>query len=173
MPILPDMDDKKWFALYTKPRHEFKAKIQLDNLLIENYLPTLVQTRQWHDRKKKIIEPLFKGYIFICVDEKERITALQQSAIVKTVGFSGKPSVIPEWQIKNLKIVLAENPDIFVTDKIELGSNIVITDGPFSGVVGTVKEINNEKWLSVSVELLQRSVSVRIPTESVDKYEKS
>lgn len=173
MPSHSILNDKKWFALYTKPRHEFKARIQFNNLFIENYLPTLEVTKQWHDRKKKIMEPLFRGYIFVCVDEKERITALQQSSIVKTVGFGGKPVVIPEWQIENLKVVLAKNPDVFVTDKIEIGTNVVITDGPFSGVIGTVKEINNEKWLSVSLELLQRSVLVRLPHEYAVKYEMS
>ena len=158
---------KNWFALYTKPRHEFKAQIHLESKEIENYLPTITKTKRWSDRNKKITEPLFKGYVFIYVDERERLLALQNPAIVKTITFNGKPAVIPDWQIENLKIMLAENPEVFVSDKIELGTKVKITSGPFADVVGVVKEHNNDTWLAVSIDLLQRSILVRLSKESV------
>ena len=51
--IMNDPSEKHWFALYTKPRHEFKAELQLKNISIDNYLPTYIVTKQWSDRKKK------------------------------------------------------------------------------------------------------------------------
>ena len=59
------MEIKKWFALYTRPRHEFKALEQIKELEVETYLPTITVIKQWSDRKKKITEPLFRSYIFI------------------------------------------------------------------------------------------------------------
>jgi len=55
--------DKFWFALYTKPRNEFKAEQQLIAAGITNYLPTVTLLKQWSDRKKKVTEPLLRGYI--------------------------------------------------------------------------------------------------------------
>jgi transcription antitermination factor NusG len=66
---------KYWFVLYTKPRHEFKAEEQIKSLNIEVYLPTTTVVKQWSDRKKKVTEPLFKSYIFIYADEKERLNS--------------------------------------------------------------------------------------------------
>jgi len=160
-------NDKNWFALYTKPHHEFKAQLHLVSLNIENYLPTFTVTKKWSDRKKKVIEPIFKGYIFIYANEKERLYSLQHPSIVRTINFNGKPAVIPDWQIQNLKIMLAENPEIFVTDKIELGTKVKITSGPFADVVGVVQELNNGTWLAVSIDLLQRSILVRLTKDSV------
>lgn len=167
----PEESGKNWFALYTKPRHEFKVEANLNILSIENYLPTIIVTKKWSDRKKKIRQPLFNGYIFIYSNEKERLLSLQQPAVVKTVCFQGKPAVIPNWEIENLKKLLEKSPEIFVTDKIEIGSRVRIVDGPFKDVEGIVTEAaNNEKMLAVTMELLNRSVLVKLPAQSVIKF---
>ena len=159
-----------WFALYTKPRHEFKAVQYLESIEIENYLPTITTLKQWSDRKKKITEPLFKGYIFVYCNEKERFESLQNESILSTVAFEGKPARIPEWQIENLKKVLAEKKEIFVTDIIKVGTEVKIIEGPFNGVTGIVTQSDeNCKMLGVTIDLLRRTVLVRLPKDSIIK----
>ena len=169
MPVENTNGKISWYALYTKPRHEFKAKLYLESVRIENYLPTITVTKKWSDRKKKIQEPIFRSYVFIRTDEKGRSRAMQNPAIVRTVVFNGKPATIPDWQINNLRIMLAESPDVFISDKIEIGTKVKITSGPFTDIIGVVQEKNNETFLSVSIDLLQRSVLVRLPKESIIK----
>jgi transcriptional antiterminator RfaH len=173
MPMPDETKMRNWFALYTKPRHEFKAQAELQANAIDLYLPTIAKIKKWSDRKKKIIEPVFKGYIFIYTDEKERLLALQSKTIVRTVSFNGKPSIIPEWEIENLKKFLSENPEVFISDKIEIGTKVKIVSGPFADVIGVVKEYNKETWLAVSVDMIQRSILVRLPRESVLKIMES
>jgi transcription antitermination factor NusG len=163
------LENKHWYALYLKPRQEFKALSQLEEINIEVYLPTVVVTRQWSDRKKKITEPLFRGYIFIHVDERGRMYSLQQDAVVRTVCFNGKPAAIPDWEIENLRILMKESPDVFVIDKIEIGTKVKIVGGPFTDVVGIVTGSQENKWLAVSIDLLNRSVMVRLSNDSVVK----
>jgi transcription antitermination factor NusG len=162
--------EKKWFALYTKPRNEFKAEVQLNDISVENYLPTLTTLKQWSDRKKKVTDPLFRGYIFIHSNEKERLLAVEQKAIVKTICFNGKPSTIPDWQIESLRKLLTETLDVVISNNIETGAMVKIIDGPFRDVIGVVTAQQEESWLSVSVELIHRSVKVRLPKDSVIKY---
>ncbi|MFA7419349.1 MAG: UpxY family transcription antiterminator [Melioribacteraceae bacterium] len=161
--------EKKWVAFYTKPRQEFKAAQKFQSLNIECYLPTIITLRRWSDRKKKIQVPLFNGYVFAKVNEKERLIAVQQDAVVKVVSFNGKPSYIPEWQIDSIKKMLSETPDVFVTNGLEVGQHVKIAEGPFAGVDGCIKEMNKEKWLCVSIELLNRTVSVKLSLDSVIK----
>jgi len=159
---------KFWYALYTKPRHEFKGALQLESINVKHYLPTITRIRQWHDRKKKITEPLFRGYIFVYCNEKERLMALEQKAIIKTISFMGVPAKIPDWQVENVKKMLDENEDLKITKIIKIGTPIKIINGPFAGIEGLVyKSENNEKMLAVSIDLLRRSVVVKLPTESV------
>lgn len=167
-------EKRKWFALYTKPRREFKAAIQLEAISVESYLPTITKLKKWSDRKKKIEEPLFRGYIFIRADEKERLISLEQDAIIKTIFFDGRPAEIPEWQIESLKKMLESNADIFVSDKLEVGTEIVVKSGPFQGIKGVIiKNANKEDMLAVSIGLLNRSVMVNLPAADVEKVEKN
>lgn len=163
------LTEKKWFVLYTKPKHELKAAIQIENLGVEYYLPTVTIVKRWSDRKKKIDEPIFKGYIFIYADEKERIKSMAFKEIVRCISFLGKPAVVPDWEIQNLKTFLQHSKDLVVTDLITAGTKVRIVDGLFKDVTGIVSSINGENYLSVSVDMLHRSVSVKLPKESIIK----
>jgi len=156
---------KKWFALYTKPRCEFKALEQLTEIGIDVYLPTITTTKQWSDRKKKLKEPLFRGYIFICSNEIERNNAITREAIIKTIFFDGKPAVIPNREIENLKMFLENPKNVVVFDGITKGVIVQIESGPFKGVEGVVNSISkDENTLSISVEMLNRTVVAVIPS---------
>jgi len=159
--------DKAWFALYTKPRNEFKAAEQMESIGVEYFLPTITKVKQWSDRKKKIAEPLLRGYILIFTDEKHRVHALEQKAIVRCVFDLGRPAKIPQWQIDNLKTMLNTNSELFIKEGLVPGVKVLITDGPFEGVIGKVQESENGKTIAVSIDLLNRSVIAHLPKESI------
>lgn len=161
-------EDKKWYALYTKPKHEFKAETQLAACGIEYFLPSVVRVKQWSDRKKKVKEPLFSGYIFVCGNERDRLIALEQYAIVRSIFFEGKPAIVPNWQIENLQKMLEKGEDVTVTDQLSTGTTVKIISGPFKDIEGIVYETSNqEKMLSITIDLLRRSVIVKIPRDSI------
>ncbi len=158
------MEIKNWFALYTRPRHEFKALEQLKEIEIETYLPTITVTKQWSDRKKKITEALFKSYIFIYSNEMERNSALTREAVIKTIYFNGKPAVIPDREMESIKKMLESPEKIHVFNGIAKGVIVKIDSGPFEGIEGIVNAISDdENTLSVSIKLLNRTISVSIP----------
>lgn len=160
---------RSWFALYTKPRHEFTAAQHMEEAGIAYYLPTITKIKQWSDRKKKVTEPLIRGYIFVYATEKERILALQQKGIVSCVFFNGRAATIPDWQIENLRLMLSTESDFLISEKIEIGTTVKIISGPFEGVIGVVNDTSNGKTLSITIDLLKRSVTAILPSESVIK----
>lgn len=157
--------EKKWFALYTKPRSEFKAETEIKNLGIENYLPTITRLKQWSDRKKKVVEPVLSSYIFIFADEKERLASLELNQVVRCIFEHGKPAVIPGWQIENLKKFLSDKSDFLINNGILQGTKIRIKSGPFEGVIGVIAAESNKKTLTVNLDLLNRSISATIPAD--------
>jgi transcriptional antiterminator RfaH len=157
---------KAWFALYTKSRSEFKAAEQIESVGVDFYLPVITKIKQWSDRKKKISEPLIRGYIFIFADEKERLLSLEQPSVVRCVSERGKPARIPEWQIDNLKRMLSSESELLVKEGLIPGAKVKIKDGPFEGVIVTLQEIDNQKTIAVSIDLLNRSVIAYLPRES-------
>ncbi len=163
-----NISTKKWFVLYTKPKQEFKAETQISAAGVETYLPTITQIKQWSDRKKKITEPLFKGYIFVFGTERDRITSLEQPSIVNSIFFNGKPATIPPKQIEDLKKVITSDEEVVVSELIKVGSRVIVADGAFKGVEGIVySSTNNENLIAISIELLNRSVSVKLPVNAV------
>jgi len=161
------MPGKCWFALYTKPRNEFKAAKQLEAVSVEYYLPTIVKISQWSDRKKKISEPLLRGYIFIFSNERERILSLEQPSIVRCLSERGRPARVPGWQIDNLKKMLQTDAKFQIKEGLALGVKVKIKEGPFQGVIGVVQEAEVGKAIVVSIDLLNRSVIAHLPKESV------
>jgi transcription antitermination factor NusG len=159
--------EKAWFALYTKSRSEFKAAEQLQAVNIQNYLPVVVKWKKWSDRKKKILEPILRGYIFILADERERKLSLEQFSIVRCVFDNGRPAKIPEWQIENLKKMLSKESDFLIQDGLIPGSKVKIREGPFEGIIGVIHESDNGKTIAVSIDLLRRSVIAHLPKESI------
>ncbi|PIP76443.1 MAG: hypothetical protein COW85_14210 [Ignavibacteria bacterium CG22_combo_CG10-13_8_21_14_all_37_15] len=159
--------NKHWFALYTKPRQEFKAEIQLRALELEVYLPTITRLKQWSDRKKKVTEPLISSYIFIYASEKERLLALEQDAVVRCVFDCGRPAKIPDDQMQNFIEFIKEEEDYFVVHGIIKGAKVLIKEGPFTGVTGVVVEEPDGKSLAVSIELLNRTVVARIHSSAI------
>ena len=160
-------EDKFWFALYTKPKAEFKAEEQLKAIDVEHYLPVITKEKQWSDRKKKITEPVIRGYIFIYADEKQRLLALEQYSIVRCVFDRGRAAKIPAWQIDNLKKMLNTKSEIFLHNGLIPGKKVVIKNGPFEGIIGIVKEYDDgKKTIAVSIDLLNRSIITHIPKDS-------
>ncbi len=153
---------KLWYALYTKPRQEFKAELQLSAIGIETYLPTITSLRQWSDRKKRVTLPLLPGYIFIKVDNQERAKALEQPSIVRCVYDRGKPAIIHEFQIQNLKNFIKEEAEYRILQGLVKGNKVIIKDGPFKGVIGILMEDSDGKSLAVSIELLNRTIITHI-----------
>uniref|UniRef100_A0A832DPK3 UpxY family transcription antiterminator n=1 Tax=Ignavibacterium album TaxID=591197 RepID=A0A832DPK3_9BACT len=159
-----NIQNKNWFALYTKVNQEFKAAEQLNRIGIEYYLPVVNKIRQWSDRKKKIKEPVIKNYIFIYATESERLEALNLTSVVRCISENGRPAVIPEWQIENLKLVIESRADFILYEGLVPGQSIEILTGPFKGVKGIVHAFNDKNMnLAISIDILNRSLIIQLP----------
>lgn len=165
--IQTDPNEKYWYALYTKPRHEFKAELQIKTLGVEVYVPSTVVIRQWSDRKKEVRVALLGSYIFVHADERERLKSLESFSVVRCICERGKPAVIPDNQIENLRNFIKNDRRYSVYDGIVKGTKIKIKDGPFQGVVGIVAEDSDGKSLAVTIELLNRSVLTYISDNEI------
>jgi transcription antitermination factor NusG len=162
-----DPTEKHWYALYTKPRHEFKAELQISALDVELYLPSTMQVRQWSDRKKTVRVALLGGYLFIHADERERLKALEAPSVVRCIFDRGRPAVIPDNQIENLRNFIKEDKRYSIYNGIVKGTKIKIKEGPFQGVTGVVAEDSDGKSLAVTIDLLNRSVLTYISDNDI------
>ena len=81
--------EKKWYAVYTKPKWEKKVAHLLLKKEIENYCPVKTSIKQWADRKKAIVEPLFPSYVFVRISKQEYVRVLETEGVVSYIKESG------------------------------------------------------------------------------------
>jgi transcriptional antiterminator RfaH len=156
--------EKKWYAIYTKPRWEKKIAARLDEKEIENYLPLIKTLKIWSDRKKWIQEPLFKSYIFVHVDRQEFIPALQTPGAVKYVSFENKAVSIPPLQIEAVKTFIESGEDLQsdIPD-IKIGDRVLIIRGSLKGLEGTLVKYHQKHRVRIMIDGIKQSLYLNLP----------
>ena len=71
-------------------------------------------------------------------------------------------NIIPEQEITDLRRTLAAGLSVRPRPFIWQGRIVMVEDGPLSGVTGILKETADERLLILSIELIRRSIAVRI-----------
>lgn len=97
------MHKKRWYAVYTRPRWEKKVFRLLVEQNIEAYCPLNKVKKKWSDRLKLVEEPLFKSYVFVRVTEEEKTAVRMTTGIVNFVYWLGKPAVIKDREIEQIR----------------------------------------------------------------------
>ena len=159
---------RNWLAAYTKTRHETAVATQLEAKEIPFLLPTCVKSSQWSDRTKRVLAPLFPSYVFVNVNDEERVRVLQTAGVVNFVSMAGRPSPLSQDDVKLLQ-ECAARPHVFEPYPfLCVGQRVKVKYGPFAGWEGVLTFKKNSARLVISVEQLMRSVSVELAGADVE-----
>lgn len=167
--MILEKQNYQWYAIYTRANGEKKLLDNLREKNIECYLPMRKVLKFWSDRKKWVEEPLFKCYIFVKVSYKEFFNALNTPGAVCYVSFGGRAQSIPEVQINNIKLFLAQS-DHEVTlsyERLQKGTNVEVLHGSLKGIIGEVINIYGQTRLVIRVDSMSCSLHVNISREEV------
>ena len=157
-----------WYAIYTKPRWEKKVAGILDEKGIENYCPLNKVNRQWSDRKKVVLEPLFKSYVFVKVKEDQKWELMKINGIVNYVYWLGKPAVIRDAEIDTIKKFLHEFSDVEVVNQsMEVNSKVRIKQGLLMNYQGILLEIKGSKAM-VRIESMGLQLSAKFDKKNLE-----
>lgn len=159
---------KNWYAVYTRPRWEKKVAEYLLEKGIEHYCPLNKVTRQWSDRKKVVMEPVFKGYVFVKPIEEKKWDVRKIPGILNYVYWLGKPAIIKEEEIITIKKFLNEFHDV-VVEKRELvvNSTVRITQGVLMNYEGMVIEVFGNRAV-VKIDTLDIQLSAHFDKKNLE-----
>lgn len=160
--------NKQWFVLYTRSNCEKKVSEVLSKREIENYCPLNKVYRQWSDRKKIINMPLFSSYVFVRVLEKD-LAGLKSitSNIVNLVYWLGKPAVVKDEEIDNIKFFLNDYSNIKLEKRnVDVNEEVLIMRGSFYNQQGVVRAVKNNSVV-VSLPSLGYSMIAEIPISNI------
>lgn len=138
-------NNKQWHAVYTKPRWEKKVAELLTKKKIENYCPLNKVKKQWADRKKIVLEPLFTCYVFVRICEAEHLPLRQTAGIINLVYWLGQPAVIRDVEINTIQKFLNEHSNVQLErTRVNVNDIVRVISGPLMEHEGQVIKINNK-----------------------------
>jgi transcription antitermination factor NusG len=161
----------KWYPVYTNPRAEKKAYEALMNKGINAYLPLHRQLKQWSDRRKWVEEPFLKSYLFVHIAEQEQAEVLMTKGISRFLYFSGKPAVMPDKQIHELKLLMASPYELEITEEdLQPGEKIRIRAGALKGMMGEIVSRRSQKQLILRLESIGYSIIVNVAASLIERF---
>jgi transcription antitermination factor NusG len=161
--------DAKWFALYTRSRHEKLLHRELAKKGIDSFLPLRKVMRHWSDRKKMIEEPLFKGYLFVRIPWTQRLDVLNSVGAVRFIGpRPSDPLEVPDKELEAIRRFVSEDIQVDPFPYLKAGEKVYVRSGPFKGAEGFVVRKDKHCRLVISLDMLMQSVSIQIDEACVE-----
>ncbi len=177
MAIDCDLDNptigSQWFALWIRSRQEKTSATMLGALGIPHFLPLKSEVRQWSDRRQTVTVPLFSGYMFVRINSvrDRRLEVLKIPGIAGFVGNQTGPLPIPDQQIEDIRTVLETRVECATFPLLNEGDGVRVVRGPLAGVEGRLIRTNSSTRLSISIEMIHKSLLVSISRHDVELIE--
>jgi len=171
LPAAPYSEEgAQWFALHTRPQHEKSVVSHLQRQGLTTFLPLVSEVHRWSDRRKVVQMPLFSCYAFVYMRlvPESWARVMNVTGVLRFVGVRREGIPIPDSQIHAVKTLLASKLPYQICPFLEVGQRVRIRGGALHGVEGILTGRNGDRVLIISVEPIQRSVSVRIGDYGVE-----
>jgi len=159
-----------WYLVYTKPRQEEVARINLEQQGYTCYLP-LIEIEKIRRRKAVLVtEPMFARYLFIQLDRST--TGKSWSPIRSTLGvstlvhFGGQPTKVDDRLIDGLR---QREQHLEAQALFTSGDKVVVTEGAFAGLEAIFQANDAEQRAIILLEILSKPVLMRVAPASLLK----
>lgn len=155
---------ERWYALQTRARHEKVVAERLEKRGVHTFLPTVIEVHRWSDRKKKVEVPIFGCYLFarLTPTKMDRLRVLCVEGVFSLVGPRGEGSPIPDEQIEAVRTLVESQVHCSSHPFLKIGQRVRIRSGSLDGLEGILVSRNGDSTLVISVDAIQRSLSVSI-----------
>jgi len=159
---------KNWYGIYTHANTEKKLYENINNRKIEAFLPLTKEIRQWSDRKKEFMLPVFKSYVFVYVDFVGMHIIKKLAGFSHYIRFGGYPTIISEHDINLIRTVIQHYSKInAISSNFISGEKVKIYRGILSGYSGVLTKDQQGKKVALAVNKLNQSLLVEIPETDI------
>ena len=156
--------------MHTTARHEKRVAAYLEEKRVCAFLPLLLQLNKWSDRTSKVEVPMFSCYAFVRIGQtaEERLKVLRTPGVIGFVGNERQGTPIPDEQIESLRTAVHNKIPCSPHPFVNVGNRVRIRGGSLDGVEGILVRQGPDQGLVLSVELLHRSMSIRVEGYAVE-----
>lgn len=168
-----DLMQPRWHAVYTYPRHEKRVAAQLEDKSVEVYLPLYRSKRLWNQRRVEIDLPLFPGYVFARISQRERLRVLETPSVAYLVSSRGTPVALSDEEVEQVRQCLSRKLNVEPCEYLRPGTKVRVTGGPLQGLEGVVVRQNGRARFILSVDLIMRSIAISVEAHDLEAIEKA
>ena len=175
---MPMNEEPKWYILHTYSGYEAMVKDSLEKLIENNNLGDYIvdlkipmeQVVEEKNGKLKVVErKLLPCYVFIKMIYTNQIWYYVTSTrgVTGFCGPQGRPIPMKPEEIRKMKLEAPVVSEIF-----EVGDTVSIEDGPLSGFLGTIKELNNvAQKAKITTSMFGRNTDVEVDYIQIKKVD--
>jgi transcriptional antiterminator RfaH len=170
-PRTTNRDPRSWYLIYTKPRQERTAKLNLDRQGYETYLPLKNERRRRQGGYVYSIDPMFSRYLFIHLNKVTDNWGPIRSTIGVTdiVRFAGQPTVVPDRLVNCIRANDNENGiQTTATQEFNGGNKVQIVEGPMNGYEGIFVGKTGKERAIVLLDVLGKSTYLELPEAQLE-----
>lgn len=155
-----------WYAVQYKPAQGFRALDNLQQQGGECFFPQIEVEQIKQGKRQWKTEPLFKGYLFIALDDDNPLWQKLRSTrgVSRVVSFANRPAVIDEAVIEHIRLGLDR---IEEAGGLKVGVSLEVQDGPFRGLRAVFDRYDGEERALILIEFLQKQHRVSMPLKDL------
>jgi len=169
MPSGTSIEQKRWYALYTKHQHERTVAWNLQCKGFETFLPLYAAARNWKDRVKVLSLPLFPCYVFLNTEIPRKSEILATPGIHDFVTSAGQPAAIPSTEIEGIRQAVGSGARVEPHPFLKCGDKVNVKCGPMAGLKGILVRKKNVYRLVLSVQMLGKAAAVEVDAVMVER----
>ncbi len=151
--------ETRWWALYTKARHEKELMRRLRALNVAFYTPMIARRRRCPSGRTRIAYvPLFAGYIFIYGTEGDRYRGLTTNCVSRWLPVEDGAALTQD--LRQIHRLIESGAPLTPEARLEPGTPVRVRSGCLAGIEGVVISRPGPARLVVSVNFLQQGASL-------------
>ena len=156
----------QWWVAHTKSRNEKALAQDLIRKGISYFLPMSWKVRRKNNRTIRSLLPLFGGYLFLCVNENQRIEVLRTNRIANLIEVKDQQKLIDEL----LHIERAFQAGVILKPHkyLKAGQRCRVIAGPLSDLQGITTKTKGTTRLVLQIDILGQAASVEIDTDMIE-----
>jgi transcription antitermination factor NusG len=169
-PGLGQEADQRWWAVYTKSRHEKELMRRLRALNIAFYTPLIPRRkRSAAGRTLTTYIALFAGYVFLYGDESTRYRALTTNCVSRWLQVPDGVELTKD--LRRIHQLIEAGAPLTPEARLEMGTRVRVRSGPLAGIEGIIIKRAGSTRLQISVNFLQQGASLLLEDHAVERVD--
>jgi len=158
-----------WWLAHTKSRSEKAFAWDLFEREIPYFLPMILRIRMSGGRKRKVMAPLFPGYVFFCGNNEARYRAMTTNRLCQTIEVLDQEVLLAE--LTCIERALAGKAELDPYPYAAVGKRCRVKAGPFRDLEGVVIRRNKATTLVLQISILGQGAAMEIEPELLESAE--